>query len=754
MSAEPTPAGAGCQVCELRASGSCPILKKIWGFSVILTLLVRLPSRHGVAVALFTLLAASVGVGLTGASYAVAQEGDPEPNANRTPPAARPAPLHANVASNADVSPEAVKARLDEITSPTRIAALRTTLAALSQGDWLAAGLGAVPGGPDLATLVEWYRLRSAVGEFADYQAFLTDHADWPGLAYLRSQGEGSIRPEADPEQVIAYFGDDLPDTGHGFLRLIAANRALGRDGEAEVLAVMAWRAHELTPDTEQELLSLYGDTLKEHHEARLDWLLWQAEWSAAQRMYPKVSDGWQKLAAARSALRRQAAGVDTLIEAVPEDMQDDPGLAFERFNWRARKGRNEDATALLATSSVSQAALGEPSFWSNWRRIYARMEMRAGNYEGAYQLASRHYLASGGDFADLEWLAGYLSLVHLDDAERALVHFTRFDEAVETPISRSRAGYWLGRAHEALGDDAAAKAAYAEGAQYQSAFYGLLAAEKLGQPLDPIMAGGEVFPNWIQTSFAESSVFTIGMLMVAAGEEHQSERFLTHLVEGLDRTEAGALGTLIISQEKPHLAVMVAKRAAEGGMILPAAYYPLHPLAERADLPVDPALALSIARRESEFDPAVQSPVGARGLMQLMPGTAKDVAGELGLPYNLARLTSDPVYNARLGSAYLAGLIEIFGDTPSMVAAGYNAGPGRPVRWAEERGDPRDPDIDVVDWIEMIPFRETRNYVMRVSESIPIYRARLNGAPSAPLQFTAMLKGQQKPTEEAMAGE
>ena len=213
----------------------------------------------------------------------------------------------------------------------------------------------------------------------------------------------------------------------------------------------------------------------------------------------------------------------------------------------------------------------------------------------------------------------------------------------------------------------------------------------------------------------------------MATGERNLAEQFLTHLTESLDETEINSLGAFVLSQNEPHLAVMIGKQAARQGLVTPAAYYPVVDLGIGTP-PVPAELALAIARRESEFDPGVMSGVGARGLMQLMPGTAKDVAQYLELPYSRDRLVQDPIYNARLGTAYLDELMALFDGNIVMVAAGYNAGPGRPLRWMNERGDPRRGQIDMIDWIEHIPFSETRNYVMRVAESLPVYRARMSG--------------------------
>jgi soluble lytic murein transglycosylase len=240
---------------------------------------------------------------------------------------------------------------------------------------------------------------------------------------------------------------------------------------------------------------------------------------------------------------------------------------------------------------------------------------------------------------------------------------------------------------------------------------------------------------DWRHAGFVRSTLFHAAILLIAADERVLAERFIRQMAETLPEAEVVALGDAMIEMNEPHLAVMVGKDAASRGMVVPRAYYALHPIA-KLGLPIEPEFALAIARRESEFDPSVVSPVGARGLMQLMPATAEAMAKKASLPFNLGALTRDPIYNARLGSAYLAKLKEDFQGNPIMMSAGYNAGPSRPERWIEQFGDPRRGATDIVDWIEMIPFRETRNYVMRVTESLPIYRARLGLAP-LPVPFS-----------------
>lgn len=605
------------------------------------------------------------------------------------------------------------------------IATYQRALGAMRDGDWRAALLTAEGVSPVARDIIEWHRLRAGGGDFDSIQRFLDRRTDWPGLRLLRRKGEAQVPLGARADDVIAFFAGNPPQTGGGAIALIVAYRAKGLTGEAEAEAVRTWLTLRLSQADHTTLVSEFGEVLKPHHERRLDMLLWRGADSDAKRMFPLVDKAWVALAKARMALRDGEKGVDTLIEAVPESLADHPGLAFERMQWRARKGRNDDAIELILAANSER--LGEPERWAGWRRVLARAEMRKGNIETSYRLASEHGLSEGSHFADLEWLAGYLALTYKKDGDTALRHFLRFRGAVETPISLGRAGYWEGRAHTLRGDEESARHAYAFGAEYQTSFYGLLAAEIADAPMDVTLTGAESFPDWRDTSFAGSSVFSAARLFIATGERNLAEQFLRHLTETLPRNEIGSLGDFLISVDEPHLAVMVGKEAARRGIVVPSSYYPVVDLGV-PEMPVPRELALAIARRESEFDPAVMSGVGARGLMQLMPGTARDVARYLELPYSRDRLISDPDYNARLGTAYLDELMQTFDGNMVMVAAGYNAGPGRPIRWMAERGDPRRGAADIVDWIEHIPFDETRNYVMRVTESLPVYRARLSG--------------------------
>ncbi len=615
--------------------------------------------------------------------------------------------------------------------------ALARALAAVEARDWATAGAEAKASGALAEDIVRWHRLRAGDGSFAEYEDFAARRGDWPGMPLLAKKGEAMLAGVA-PDRVRAFFAAGAPQTGAGLLAYAAA---LAAGGDQAAALVQGWRTLAMSAAEQAALLAAHGPVLADHHSGRIAAMLAEGRLDDARRMLDLVPEATRAVALARIALQERSNGVDALIAAVPERMAGSAGLAHDRFIWRIRKDRYDDAATLMLERSDSAENLGQPEAWANWRRILARREMRQGDAGRAYEMAARHRLTSGSDYADLEWLAGYIALRKLGRAEAALEHFRRFRQAVASPISLSRAGYWEGRALEELGRGDEAQAAYRFAAGYQTAFYGLLAAEKAGIGLDPALVGKEKYPDWRQAEFAKASVFQAAVLLRDAGDPEQAERFLLHLAERLGAQDIGALAGLALEWGEARTALRLAKAAADQGVIWPRAYFPLSGL-EKLDLPVAPELVLSIARRESEFDPRVISSAGARGLMQVMPGTAKLMAPRISQTYELGRLTSDPEYNARLGAAYLADLVGKFGPSPVLVAAGYNAGPGRPARWMTEMGDPRTASVDVIDWIEHIPYRETQNYVMRVAESLPVYRARLTGK-VGPLRLSAELKGQ-----------
>ena len=587
--------------------------------------------------------------------------------------------------------------------------------------------------------VVTWLRLRETDQPFEDYGPFLQKRRDWPGLDRIRMRAEQAIAKGADPADVIAWFADEAPMSGEGAVRLAEALTQTGQITKAKEVIAAAWVDLRLSDAGQDLMVAGFADVIAPHHAARVDNLLWRWRTDDAARMLDLLEDDQRALAEARIAYIRDQGELAEKLQAIPASLLDHPGLAYDRYNWLSSKGRRSEAIAILLERATTAAALGEPFRWSGWRRVLARSEMREGRPEQAYVLASQHFLEDGSAFADLEWLSGYVSLTYLDAPVQALAHFKTAAGAVDSPISVARMAYWEGRALEVLGEDP--HPAYEIAAQHQTAFYGLLAAEKLGLSLDPTLTGANDPTDWEEAEFMNADLVQAAFALLEGGERGHATTFFVALGRTLPADDLSRLGALLGELEEPYYQVVIGKSAVTQGRLVPSIYFPLHPLA-KMDLPAPPALSLSVARRESEFNAGVGSPVGALGLMQLMPATAQEVAGFLDLPYSRGRLTADWTYNARLGAKYLAVLEEDFGPSPVMIAAGYNAGPSRPKRWMDERGDPREGAVDVIDWIEHIPFRETRNYVMRVTESIPVYEARLSGLAN-PIAFTDLLIGE-----------
>jgi soluble lytic murein transglycosylase len=613
---------------------------------------------------------------------------------------------------------------------------LPKALLAVEQKDFEAANdIAAQSESATVQTLVTWSQLRAGEGTWDAYESFLSKHPDWPGLKRLRKQAENTIPENAASAEVLSFFAGGPPQTGTGALRLITAQS----DKEtAQKLIISAWTEMSLSENEQQSFMDAYSAILKPHHTARIENLLWRKLRTQAERMKPLVTADIFKLAQARMAIQRRDDSVDSAIKSVPSALLDDAGLAFDRFEWRMAKDRWDEAQQLITDVTSPTSKMGRPDKWASRRRGFARRAMRAGQIDQAYKLASKHGLTSGSSFADLEWLSGYISLTYAKNPQQALKHFKTFNASVKSPISLGRAAYWLGRVYEALEQYDRATTHYIRGANYQTGFYGQLSAERIQASPDDALAGNERVGDWRKSSFANSSVFEAAVLLHQANKPVMTRWFMTHMAETLSRDEILQLADYANQMGSDFVTLGIAKEAAKRGIILPKPYFPVTKLAAFSKS-VPAEVAMSIARRESELKPDAISPAGARGLMQIMPATAKDVAKKIDVAYAKDRLTQDWEYNATLGTAYLGDLIQKYDGSYVLAFAAYNAGPHRVTEWIELYGDPRDPLTSVVDWIEHIPFRETRNYVMRVMESLHVYRARISGK-TPPLQLISDL--------------
>jgi soluble lytic murein transglycosylase len=586
-----------------------------------------------------------------------------------------------------------------------------------------------------LAPVLAWMRLRDrdVKAPQADYDRFLRDHSGFPSLVTIRQRREAALIENADAAMLRKVFATTAPVTNEGAVRWAIQLQNDGQGAAALELARQVWRVRNPESDLENKLFRMFrGGLTADDHWARLDRLLWAGKAEVARRMKSRVSNNLWKLADARLRLRGRRGGVDAAVNAVPASLQNDPGLLYERVRFRRKSGSSASAQDLLLAAG---AFGGEPR--STWieRRIQVRNLIKDLEFSKAYQIARDHGIASGASFAQGEFEAGWLALRFLGKPREALAHFQTLFDNVSYPVSRSRGAYWSARAYAVLGDDKAARVWFAEAAGHPFTYYGQLAAHELGQTHLSLPSPPNA-PAASQMQFNQSALSLLPPRLYEIGQYRLARLFLAHLIKTSDRPDIYLLSSeLSRTTRSPALMLTAGKLAALKRVVIPDTAYPL--AAEPGEQgSIASALAHAITRQESAFDQHAISHAGARGLMQLMPATAKRVASSQSVAYSKRRLTLDPAYNTRLGGAYLADQITRFAGYLPMAAAAYNAGPHRVDRWLGDYGDPRNGSVDAVDWVEMIPFSETRNYAQRVTEALQIYRVRLSGKDRGPLHL------------------
>ncbi len=583
------------------------------------------------------------------------------------------------------------------------------------------------------ATILRWwdYSRPETRASFAEIAEFIDEHPDWPSPDALQANAEKAMTAGVSDEEVLAWYRWRDPVSSRGRLRYADALLGAGEKERAVTLVRAAWIEGSFTRRELREAYRRYRSMLRpEDHVARLDRLVWTNQRSAARRTFRYVDEGQQRLAQARLALRARAGGVDWAIAQVPEALRDDAGLVYERLRWRRAKGRDEHARALL--QELPERLGPRPKLWWHERAILARRALEDGLSAEAYALVAGHRQTSTSSFSAAEWLAGWIALRFLDDAPRAFSHFLRMHDAVSMPISRARAAYWAGRAADAQGDAVGAAFWYDTAAAYPGTFYGQLAVGRIAAPDAPLIAARED-PG--EATLGGHALVAAVRILEFLGRDELLAPFFNRL-SALARNEAdhGLISALAHSIGRADQAIRSAQRAARNGYVSVGRLFPLVdvPFAQE-DASLEHALVLALIRQESRFDRKARSASGALGLMQLMPRTARDLARQMGVSDSRTRLTTSRAHNVALGSRYLRDLVARFDGSYLLAIAAYNGGPRNVRRWIAANGDPRhDPDVDVIDWIEMIPLSETRNYVQRVLEGTQVYRWQLGARPTA----------------------
>ena len=554
------------------------------------------------------------------------------------------------------------------------------------------------------------------------------DLAGWPRVTHRQTAAEKTIETSGlDPARIIAWFQGAEPLSPQGAMALASAYQQAGDAQQAQDLIRRWWRGHIFEADAQRTMLARFGQFLTtDDHIARTETLLLGQQGPAAHDMLALLPPDQQALAEAKMALREDRANATDLAARVPAELTNDPGLAVERARYLRQ--RNLDSISLTLVSSFPTQIPNDDVADRIWtlRRQLINAALKNGDYRAAYAAATNTGMTAGVNFTDSEFYAGWLALSKLHDPATADGHFANIQRVGSSPITQSRALYWRGRAAEAMGADDAARAFYADGARFYTTFYGQLAAEKAGAN-EMSLGHDPVIDSSDRERFEGRELVRAARILGDLGDRELFRAFVLNVADSLPTAQEYAL---LVDMARGYgdqdLAMRVVRSGAQHGYILPDRGYPVHSLSATPDA-AEPAIVYGITRQESGFDPRVRSGVGARGMMQLMPETARVVARHIGETYQPA-LLDDADYNMRLGASFLGQLINNFSGSYVMATAAYNAGPGRPADWAGYCGDPRAGTVDPVDFIECIPFSETRNYVMRVMEATEVYRARLGG--------------------------
>ncbi|WP_020593370.1 lytic transglycosylase domain-containing protein [Kiloniella laminariae] len=594
---------------------------------------------------------------------------------------------------------------------------------------------------PLMKELAQWLIHSSDVGlgSYETLNGYIAEPDNWPRQEVLRRTAEAKLPDNLSTKEIITWFRENPPSSLGGINSYASALEKSGKKTESILAIRTFWQEGYLGKTDETAFLKTHKAVLKkEDHDKRLDGLIWNRQYSAADRQLARVSKDMKALGEARLGLLKKEGNVDGLINKVPKALKKDPGLVYARARWRLNADRNDEVIELL---DPPIANVPEPEKWWSLRHWAARKLLISKEYEKSYRIAAGHGMTSGEGFAEGEWLAGWIALRKLDMPKRAYTHFHTLYEGVGSPISKARAAYWAGRAAKDIGQDDWAKSWFGISAKFPTTFYGQQAGYMLGQSPDVSLFQSPDITASRRSSFENKKIVRIIRLLDKMDETDLEVIFLTRLRLDAQTAEDYTLAAnLAIDTGHPNLALRAAKSARQKDILLPDILFP--EVAVKANTKQDPekALVLAVIRQESEFKQNAISHAGARGLMQLMPATAQGVAKKEKLKYTKQRLTDDPAYNVRLGSAYLSELLGSFDGSYVMALAGYNAGPYRVRQWVKEYGDPRDPDVDVIDWMEQIPFNETRNYVQRILESHLIYRNKLNtGTPATKVVATEL---------------
>lgn len=569
--------------------------------------------------------------------------------------------------------------------------------------------------------------------ELRAYDAFLDVNGAWPNPITLQRKAERLIDEDTAPEAVLTFFDTRDPVSGFGKFHLARALLAVGNEEAAAEFAREAWIEHNFNAADSQDIRRTFRKILtKDDHFAKADRALFRRSTGGIEDVDGLLDRTRAREVAVRADLLRGRSRGRTAFNNLSADSQRDSGVLHAMVRYLRRSDSEPEAIRLAGYAPTDPAALRDPGAWYYERRLLARWALENGRFEDAYNLVAYSGLTEGSDFSEAEFMAGWIALRFLDDPETALAHFRFLTENVSSPISLARGNYWIGRAHAAAGRTDEATAFYRVASDFPYTFYGQLAIESLGQAGPGFTFPAPVFVTEKDRAKLMEKELAQAMAILDHLDQHITyRRFALALDNQLTEPEQVlAYADMVRDAGEYDLIVRGGKVARSLGAQVPEVIYPPYPVPRQAVGFAEEPLILGLSRQESEFRVDAVSPANAKGLMQLLNSTARLTARKEGFPYVPSRLTSDPGYNLVLGAAHLSHLIDRFDGSYILTLAAYNAGPHRAERWIKTFGDPRDPDVDPIDWIELVPFSETRNYIMRVMENVQVYRSRIAGTP------------------------
>jgi soluble lytic murein transglycosylase len=578
---------------------------------------------------------------------------------------------------------------------------------------------------PAAQKLVEWFILRHAESDanFNRYAAFIAGNPGWPSMVLMRKRAEAALWQERGDATIIRGFVGDHPITAKGRFALARVLLAEGdRDGAARLVR-QAWRSDELSERAETDAIEQFRELLtREDHRARMDKRIGAKDVAGAKRAAQRL--GSDELSIVKACAAGNTDEALDLLNDVAADARGDLGYTLCRVRWMARHDRIEDATRLMLAAAPERMALQDADEWWRERRSLARKLLDQGKFETAYHVVRNAAVPTSDHYrADFHFMCGWIALRYRNDPATAKAHFAHIDDGSVNPIVLARANYWRARVAEAIGEKDAMSAGYEAAARYPTAYYGQLARAKLGLSKIELRA-----PHPMNDAALADERVRAAEMLYTLGERDVVLNFVADLAgQSNDVAALVALAELTGRHNDARAMLQIGKPALARGLALERYAFPTIGIPQHSPIgpAIDRSIIYSVARTESAFDQKDKSPANAVGLMQVTPEAGRDTAKRFGVAYDWDRMVSDPVYNTQMGAAELSALLQEYGGSRIMTFAGYNAGRGRVRDWMKQYGDPRDPNVDTIDWVERIPFSETRNYVQRVIENVNVYLAR-----------------------------